>query len=498
MTSLDTQSASRPRFSDRDTVFVDGEWVPATGDRTFQVIDPSTEEVVARVREASASDVARAVGAARAAFDGGPWAASSPGERADILDVFADALLARSEDLAQAGTAEIGMPITMSRLAHSDAAIGYLRYYAEMVRTFPFRDDRPRQDGKVTRVLHEPVGPVAAIVPFNGAFPVACMKLAPALAAGCTVVLKSSPETPLAVNILAEVAGELTAAGVLPAGVVNVVVADVEGSTALVADPRIDKITFTGSTAVARQIVATAGERIARVTLELGGKSAALVLDDAPLDETVTSLLLGGLINSGQACFGLTRVLVSERRRDELVDAMKAQLASTFVVGDSHDSNTTFGPLAGPRHRDRVESYVALAIEEGARVAAGGIRPAHLPRGFFFEPTILVDVENSMRIAQEEIFGPVVSVITYRDVDHAVAIANDSPYGLGGAVFSADAEQGFEVARRLRTGTVSLNGFVGAHVTTPFGGYKQSGLGREGGAEGLLPFLEVKSVHTQF
>jgi betaine-aldehyde dehydrogenase len=218
------------------------------------------------------------------------------------------------------------------------------------------------------------------------------------------------------------------------------------------------------------------------------------VADDAPLDQIVTPMFLGGLINTGQACFGLTRVLVSEKRRDELVDAMKA-FAANLVVGNSHDENTTTGPLAGSRHRDRVESYVAIGVSEGARVALGGKRPEHLDRGWFYEPTVLIDVDHTMRVAREEIFGPVVSVLTYKDIDDAVAIANDSEYGLGGGVYSADVEWAYEVARRMRTGTVSINSFVGSHVTTPFGGYKQSGIGREGGIEGIEPFLESKSVH---
>jgi acyl-CoA reductase-like NAD-dependent aldehyde dehydrogenase len=477
----------------RTTFFVDGEWVPATGDRDIEVIDPSTEEIVATVRESSPADVVRAARAARAAFDGGAWPHMGPEQRADVLDELAKRLEARKEELAQAATAEIGMPINMSRMSQ-DSALSYLRYYANLARTFPFREDRARQDGAITRILREPVGTVAAIVPFNGAFPVACMKLAPALAAGCTVVVKPSPETPLAVNILGEVAAGMTTDGVLPKGVINVVVADAAGSAALVEASEIDKVSFTGSTAVAKSIISAVGQRIGRTTLELGGKSAAIVLDDADLAKTVPTMVMGGLINTGQACFGLTRVLVSEQRRDELVEAMKAFIEH-LVIGSSHEEGTTTGPLAAERHRDRVEKYVALGVEEGAKVAAGGKRPEGLHRGWFYEPTILVDVDNTMRVAREEIFGPVVSVITYKDVDEAVAIANDTDYGLGGAVFGADEDAAFAVASRVRSGTVHVNSFIGAHVTTPFGGYKQSGVGREGGPEGLEVFLESKSVH---
>ncbi|GAA2848991.1 aldehyde dehydrogenase [Pseudonocardia halophobica] len=482
-------------FADRDTTFIGGAWVPATGEQVFGVIDPSTEEPVATVRESSPADVARAVLAARAAFDTGPWGASTPDQRADAIDELIRAIEARGEDIAQALTAEIGVPISATRNSVKFGCT-YLRYYSDLARRYEFREDRPRQDGNITRILKEPIGTVAAIVPYNGPFSIACMKLAPILAAGCTAVLKSPPEAPIAVNILAEIVEGLTRDGVLPEGVLNIVVADRAGSEALVADPLIDKVTFTGSTEVGRAILGAVSSRIGRATLELGGKSAAIVLDDADLDDTVRHLVAGGLGNCGQGCYNTTRVLVSEARRDELVEALTGAVSSMLVVGDAHDPATTTGPLAGARHRDRVERYVEVAKQEGARVVLGGARPADRDRGFFFEPTVLVDVLNTSRVAQEEIFGPVVSIITYTDVDDAVAKANDSMFGLGGAVFTADREAGFELARRIRTGTVSVNCFVGSHVTTPFGGYRQSGLGHEGGVEGLEDFLQSKSVHT--
>ncbi|MET0780668.1 MAG: aldehyde dehydrogenase [Microbacterium sp.] len=472
---------------------IGGVWRETTGARTRDVVDPSTEEVVARVREASPADVADAVQCARAAFDGGAWPAFTPERRADMLDSLIAGIEERGEEIARAATSEIGAPISMTRNSLA-FGLSYLRYYADLARAYEFSEERTRLDGNTTIVRHEPVGTVAAIVPFNGAFSMTCMKLGPALAAGCTFVLKLPPETPLAVGVVADVVVELTEAGVIPAGVINVVVADREASQALVSDPGIDKVTFTGSTAVGREILASTGERIARVTLELGGKSAAIVMDDADLTAVLPSLMMGALVNTGQACFGLTRVLVSLARRDELVSAMTAALAQ-FVIGDAHDPLTTTGPLAGRRHRDRVEEYVRIATDEGARVVAGGSRPAGIERGFFFEPTILVDVDPSSRIAQEEVFGPIISVITYSDLDDALAIANDSDFGLGGAVYGADEDAALALASRVRTGTVSINGFVGSHVTTPFGGYKQSGLGREGGVEGLDAFLEIKSIH---
>ncbi|MDF3310069.1 aldehyde dehydrogenase [Rhodococcus sp. T2V] len=493
MTTANRSTTDTGLFADRETAFIDGEWLETTGARMLEVVDPSTEEVVHRVREASVADVQLAVRAARDAFDRGPWSTFTPDQRADVIEAILAGVSARSEDLAQVATAEIGAPISMTRNSVKFGST-YLRYYADLARTFEFAESRKRLDGSTTRVLHEPLGTVAAIIPFNGPFSMVCMKLGPALAAGCTVVLKAPPETPLAANIVGEVIDDLTRSGTIPHGVVNIVVADREASEALVADPLVDKVTFTGSTAVAKQILATAGQRIARVTAELGGKSAAIVLDDADLDQVIGPLVMGGLVNTGQACFGLTRVLVSEARRDELVEAMTARI-SQLVVGDAHDESTTTGPLAGARHLERVEAYVKQAVEDGATVAVGGNRPEHLDRGYFFEPTVLIDVDNASRVAQEEIFGPVISVITFRDIEDAIAIANDSVYGLGGAVFSADADRAFEIARRIRSGTVTINGFVGSHVTTPFGGYKQSGLGREGGVEGLQAFLEPKSVH---
>jgi acyl-CoA reductase-like NAD-dependent aldehyde dehydrogenase len=306
-------------------------------------------------------------------------------------------------------------------------------------------------------------------------------------------VLKPAPETPLATYVLADVVGDLVRDGFMPEGMINVLAAGREVGESLVANPGVDKISFTCSTAAGRRIMAVTSERIARVTLELGGKSAAIITDDIPFTEVVPSLVPGGCGNTGQMCFALTRVLVPRQREQEALDAI-GEAMGTLLVGDPTDPGVTIGPLAMSRQRDRVEGYLALAREEGAVAVLGGGRPAGLDRGYYIEPTLLAGVTNSMRIAQEEIFGPVICVIAYEDIDDAVSIANDSMYGLSGSVYTGDVEAGYDIARRIRTGTCSVNGAV-FDTTVPFGGYKQSGVGREGGPEGMAQFLEYKSVH---
>jgi acyl-CoA reductase-like NAD-dependent aldehyde dehydrogenase len=474
------------KIHDRDGVFVDNAWIESTSDRWLEVIDPSFGAIVARVRDASPEDVDAAVASARRAFAG--WSTTPPEERAQLLERIAEELERNADELAELTTTEMGAPITMAAYSPRMAA-GTFRYYAEQARTFPFRQDRQRPDGGITRILQEPAGVVAAIAPWNGPLPVAALKLAPALAAGCTAVMKAAPSTPLGTYRFAEILAE---AGV-PDGVVNVIAADRKGSQHLAEHPDVDKISFTGSTAVGKQLMSLAAERLARITLELGGKSAAIVLDDIPLEQVLPSLVPGGCRNTGQACFALTRVLVSHARHDELVDGMKAAFEG-IKIGDAHDPATEMGPLAMERQRDRVEGYIRLAREEGATVVTGGGRPEGTPDGYFTEPTLLTGVDNSMRIAREEIFGPVISVIPYHDTNDAVRIANDTDYGLSGAIYAADPEKGFDIARRVRTGTITVNSFV-FDTTVPFGGYKCSGQGREGGPEGLAPFLEYKSVH---
>jgi aldehyde dehydrogenase (NAD+) len=361
-------------------------------------------------------------------------------------------------------------------------------YYAELIRTFEF-ERQVRAGDRAALVVNEPVGVVAAIVPWNAPVTLATWKTAPALAAGCTVVIKPPPEAPLSNFILAEALEE---AGV-PPGVVNVVPAGREVGEHLVTRPGVDKVAFTGSTAAGKRIMSLCGEQVKRVSLELGGKSAAVLLDDADLATAIPRVVGGAMHLSGQVCGALTRVLVPRSCYHEAVDAATA-VAESIPYGDPHDPQTVVGPLVAERQRARVEGYIQLAVDEGARVVTGGERPAHLPKGWYVPPTILGDVDNAMRVAREEIFGPVLSFIAYGDDDEAVRIANDSSYGLAGGVWSADDARALRVARRVRTGTMAVNGCYAPFPLVPFGGFKESGMGRELGPEGLANFLEPRSI----
>jgi acyl-CoA reductase-like NAD-dependent aldehyde dehydrogenase len=365
---------------------------------------------------------------------------------------------------------------------------GIFEFYAGLADTFDWeRVVQPRSPG-FGLLVREPVGVVGAIIPWNGPLGLLAYKIAPALISGCTVILKSSPEAPGEGYLLAEVAEEIG----LPPGVLNVVTADRQVSELLVRDPRVDKITFTGSTTAGRRIASICGERIARCTLELGGKSAAVVLDDSDLELTARTLAKAECVLSGQVCSSLTRIVVSQDRHDELVEALVAEF-SKVRVGNPFDSDSQMGPLAVRRQRERVLGYIEKGVSEGATLATGGGRPKHLEKGWYVEPTVFARVENSQTIAQEEIFGPVLSVIPAKDEREAVAIANDTIYGLNASVFTNDADRAREVAGQLRSGTVGHNASR-TDFSIAFGGFKQSGIGREGGTEGLLPFLETKTV----
>jgi aldehyde dehydrogenase (NAD+) len=471
----------------KDHLFIGGDWVDPDSSDVIEVISPSTEQVMGTVPDATTVDVDRAVAAARTALTSGPWPAMSPAERADIMTALSGVLQARSTDIAQMITEQNGSPISWSIMGQVFSSTLALDYYAELTRTYDFEE---RRDGMMGPVLlrREPVGVVGAIVPWNVPLFTTMLKLAPALAAGCTVVLKPAPETPLDAYMLAEAAME---AG-LPPGVLNIVAAGREVGEHLVTHPGVDKIAFTGSTAAGRRIAALCGEQLKRCTLELGGKSAAIICADADLDATVSGLMSASLMNNGQACVAQTRILVQRDRYDETVDALTAAIGN-MVVGDPMDPATEIGPLTSARQRERVEGYIAAGRDEGASVALGGGRPSDMDRGWYVEPTVFTGVDNSMRIAQEEIFGPVLAVIPYADESEAIAIANDSPYGLSGSVWSADNARATDIARRIDTGTVSVNGFM-IEFCSPFGGYKDSGLGRELGPEGLSHYLEMKSI----
>ena len=471
----------------RDALFIGGEWVAPATRGTIDVVCPATEEIVGRVPAPTTDHVDRAVELARDAFDAGPWPRTEPKHRADVLRAIADGLEVRAEELAQLITLENGTPLAVSRAAQVGGAMPQLRAYADMIERFELceiREDGPAR----AAVLREPVGVVAAIAPWNGPLVLTLMKLAPALAAGCTVVVKPAPETPLDAYVLADVCESVG----LPPGVVSILPGDREIGQHLVAHPGVDKVAFTGSTAAGRSIMAECAKRVKRVTLELGGKSAAIVLDDVDVATAVGQLLPTATLLSGQMCLLQSRVLVPRARSAEIVAALCATVSS-LKVGDPTDADTYFGPLISERQRHRVEEYIAVGRDEGAIVALGGGRPANLAKGWYVEPTIFTGVDNGMRIAREEIFGPVTSIIEYDDVDEAVAIANDSDYGLAGAVYTADPVRGFDVARRVRTGTFGINE-NGVGPCVPFGGMKQSGLGREGGPEGLDAYLETKAV----
>lgn len=473
----------------KDHFFVGNEWVVPASDRRFTLINASTEEVIGTVPEAVEADVDAAVAAARAAFDGTGWSDLAPSARADIMDRFLGELAARGERLAEAVSIQNGMPVALSSQLESQFPLGVLQYYSGLAREMGAGDIRPSQMGKETIVERSPVGVVAAIVPWNFPVTLAMNKIAPAMAAGCTLVIKPSPGTVLDSYIVAEAA---LAAGV-PAGVLNWVAADRDVGAYLASHPGVDKVAFTGSTSAGRRIAATCGELLRPVTLELGGKSAAILLDDVDIAAFLQGVPFACLLNNGQACFNGTRVLAPRSRYDEVVGAL-GEFANALVVGDALDPGTHVGPMASAAHRDRVEGYIAIGREEG-RLVAGGGRPDGRNRGFFVEPTIFADIDNADRIAREEIFGPVLAVIPYDGEDEAVRIANDSDYGLGGSVWSADGAHATDVARRVASGTVGVNGYMPS-LGSPFGGVKASGLGREFGPEAVAAYQNLKSIYV--
>jgi aldehyde dehydrogenase (NAD+) len=471
---------------EHDRLFIGGDWVAPAGTATIDVISPHTEEVIGRVPEGTEADIDKAVAAARQAFDHGPWPRMTPAERAEIVGRLAAIYAERQNDMAELVTAEMGSPALFSIFGQAAIPQMVLQYYVDLAGTYTWEEERQGMLGPVT-VTTEPVGVVAAIVPWNVPQFTLMLKLAPALIAGCTVVAKPSPETPLDTYLLAEWIKE---AGI-PDGVVNIVTAGREVGEHLVRHPGIDKVSFTGSTAAGRKIGAICGEQLKRVTLELGGKSAAIILEDADLATTIEGFKLASLMNNGQACAAQTRILAPRSRYDEVAEALAA-MVSGLTVGDPADYATEIGPLVAKRQQDRVEGYIKIGQDEGAKIIAGGLDRPH-DRGWYVAPTVFGNVTNDMRIAREEIFGPVLALLSYEDEDDAIKIANDSDYGLGGSVWTADVSHGIEVARRIRTGSCGVN-LYSLDANTPFGGYKNSGLGRELGPEGLTAYLEYKSI----
>ena len=469
-------------------LFIDGEWRKSSGSTELSVVTPHDEETVLTYVEPGLADVDAAVAAARKAFDEGPWPRMAPAERGVYLAKVSELLMARMPELAEAWTGQVGAVIGFTGKA-SYQCPGLFKFYADLCNSYPFIDERTRSSGGKVRVVSEPAGVTACVTPWNAPLVLLIYKVAAGLAAGCTIVAKPSPETPIDAHILAEC---IEAAG-LPAGVFNMLPAGREVGDYLIRHQGVDKISFTGSTAAGKHIAGVAAERLARVSLELGGKSAAMILEDANIDTVLQSLVPYSMPITGQVCFSLTRVLVPRSRKAEVIDAYTSAVAKV-KVGDPFAADTGMGPLAMERQLERVLGYIGKGKAEGAKLALGGGRPADLNRGFFVEPTVFTDVDPGMTIAREVIFGPVVSFIDYEDERDMIAKANATDYGLHGAVYTEDAERGFAVARDYRAGSVTVNGMI-VDIEMPFGGFKQSGLGREGGIEGLETYLETKTVY---
>ncbi|MFF3751451.1 aldehyde dehydrogenase [Streptomyces sp. NPDC002018] len=471
-------------------LFIGGKWTAPAGSDTITVTSASTGEYLGSAPAGVERDIDRAVRAARSAFDApGGWPAWEPERRAAALVRLADALDAGREAMAGTVSAQNGMPISTAESFEGAVPALLLRYYAGLAAGASGEERRVGLPRGSTVVRREPVGVVAAVMTWNFPQTMAFFKIAPALAAGCTLVLKPAPQTVLDPALLADAIGT---AG-LPEGVINIVPGGPEAGAYLVSHPGVDKVSFTGSTAAGRRIAAACAALLRPVTLELGGKSAAVVLDDADLDAHTDQLFMASLVNNGQTCFASTRILAPRSRYPEIVELCTA-MARGAVVGDALDHATQIGPLVSARQRDRVEGYIRKGLSEGARLTTGGGRPAGLDRGWFVEPTIFADVDNASTVAQEEIFGPVLTITPYEGEDEAVRLANDSAYGLAGTVWTSDLDRGARLARRIRTGTVGLNGYL-PDVTSPYGGRKASGLGRELGPEGLQAYQEFQSIY---
>ena len=478
-------------------MFIDGQWVEASGGRRYAVPNPATEETVGSAPDAALEDVQRAIAAARRAFDTGPWPRSSRQERARVINAIADGLERRKEEIRRLVVAEAGAaPLTHDM--QIEQPIRMLRHYAELVLGFDFEQPLPARASasmlgpqlNCSMVYRQPVGVCALIPTWNFPVTVTMQKIGPALAMGCAMVVKPSPWGPLVNLLLADIIAEVD----LPPGVVNFVTGQsTEISEALVADARIDKISFTGSVEVGRKIMAAASPTLKRVHLELGGKSVGIYLDADAADTQAVMACAPLMFHAGQGCAMSTRVLVPAAVHDAFVERMKGFVEGFVKVGDPADASTILGPVIREERRARIEEYIAAGQREGAKLVTGGGRPKHLARGWFVEPTIFGSVRNDSRIAQEEIFGPVVSVIPFDDVDDAIRIANDSTYGLAGAIYSRDTAKAIELAKQIRTGMVWINGGMNL-LDAPFGGFKQSGIGRECGRFGMEEYTEMQQI----
>ena len=488
MASQSNDSAQRTiHIKHPDRLFIGGEWIVPSTDKKLEVRDSHTENVFLTVADAQVGDIDRAVAAARDAFDNGPWPRMSHHERGVWMNKIADEWDRRTEDLSTNWVMESGVLHAVAKMVPAAFSASF-REHAALADTFDWEEKAVSSAGNPSLRVREPVGVVGAIIPWNGALGLMVGKVAPALIAGCTVIIKGSPEAPAAPYILAEICEAIG----LPKGVINVVTADREASERLVSHPGVDKISFTGSTATGRRIGAICGERVARLTTELGGKSPAIILDDYDLAMAAGKIVRYAVFITGQVCSSLTRLIVTDKRHDEFAEILAAQF-SQIKVGDPFDPSSQMGPLSTERLRDRVLMLIGKGKEEGARLMTGGGRPAHLPHGYYIEPTVFADVDNHSTIAREEIFGPVLSVIRARDEQHAIELANDTIYGLNASVFTNNADKAYTVGRQIRAGTVGHNEFK-SDLQVGAGGFKASGIGRKGGIDGLFPYLETKSM----
>lgn len=470
---------------------IEADW-SLDGDRaeTVEVISPHTEQPIARVAAAGPAEVDAAVAAARAAIDQGPWPRLDPAERIAAVRRLAEIYAGRRGEMAQLISAEMGAPITFAHRAQVGLPTMMMSAFCDLAETYAWHETRAGFFGSDVRIQKQPVGVVAAVVPWNMPQFLIVTKLVPALLAGCAVVLKPAPESPLDALLLSDMLKEIG----LPDGVVSVVQGDAAVGAHLVGHASVDKVSFTGSSAAGRAVAAAAAANLTKVSLELGGKSAAIILDDADPETVAAGVRSASLSNSGQICNALTRIVVPASREHEFVDALAARMTA-LVVGDPADPATELGPLVSRRQQQRVRDYIELGQREGARLACGGTElPDGVDAGWYVRPTLFAGADNSMRVAREEIFGPVLTVIGYRDEDEAVAIANDSDYGLAGSVWTADPERGIGIAERVQTGTFGVNQGYTMDPFAPFGGIKDSGYGRELGREGLDGYLETKSI----
>ncbi|MGI5135315.1 aldehyde dehydrogenase [Streptomyces sp. CA-106110] len=474
-----------------DRLFIGGSWAEPSNRELLDIASPHDQSVVGRAAQARPADIDRAIAAARASFEAGVWRLTPPADRIAVLRRFNALREENAEKIARLISLENGSAGWFTR-AGQPGLTRQANAYLKAAEEFGWEETLvPSDPASPVRsvVRREAVGVVAAVIPWNSPFSSATSKIIPALVAGNSVVLKVSPENSLSMGFLAELLEQVG----LPEGAISVLPADRETSEYLVSHKEIDKIAFTGSTGAGRRIASIAGEQLKRVSLELGGKSAALILPDADIEKAVAGVKFGSLLNNGESCIAQTRILAPRSRYEEVVAALK-ELVESLKVGDPSDPDTFIGPMIRPDQQDRVRSYIQLGIEEGARLVTGGPQiPEGLEKGNYVTPTVFADVDNSMRIAQEEIFGPVLVVIAYDDEDDAVRIANDSEYGLSGGVWSSDEEHALAVARRLRTGTITING-ASVAFDGPFGGFKASGIGREYGAVGLGTYTEYKTI----